>query len=176
MAAATGLTPLEVRNLWFLPNQMIWTSNGVDKIFKMYYYKTMIPFFTTIFRFIQTVARILKDPEYKWLLIFVAVILIIGTIFYNHVEGFSILDSIYFSVTTLMTIGYGDFVPKTAAGKIFTIIYLFIGVGIIFGFITAVAHHANPRSRAKKRKKEKERELFIKYVPPEIQKKQKTKK
>lgn len=113
----------------------------------------------TIPRFGQTLIGILKDPEYKRLLIFVVIILVIGTVFYNRVEKLSILDSTYLSVTTLMTVGYGDFVPKTAVGKIFTIIYLFTGVGIILGFINAVAHHAGPQSLIKRFLKNKKREV-----------------
>ncbi len=56
--------------------------------------------------------------------------LIIGTVFYHLIEKWSWLDSLYFSVITLATVGYGDFAPKTPAGKIFTIFYVFIGVGI----------------------------------------------
>lgn len=30
-----------------------------------------------------------------------------------------------------MTIGYGDIVPVTTLGKLFTIVYAFLGVGIV---------------------------------------------
>lgn len=55
----------------------------------------------------------------------------IGTVFYHRVEGFSFLDSMYFCVITLATVGYGDLSPQTPAGKIFTMFYVLIGVGII---------------------------------------------
>jgi voltage-gated potassium channel Kch len=55
----------------------------------------------------------------------------VGTVFYHNVENLSWLDSIYFCVVTLTTVGYGDITPQTAAGKIFTIFYILIGVGII---------------------------------------------
>lgn len=54
----------------------------------------------------------------------------LGTIFYHLVEKWRWLDSLYFTVITLSTVGYGDFAPKTDAGKIFTIFYVFIGIGI----------------------------------------------
>jgi hypothetical protein len=76
------------------------------------------------------------------LLEFAALILISGTFFYHGIERWSWLDSFYFSVTTLTTVGYGDLHPSTDLSKIFTIIYIFIGLGAILGFINALAVHA----------------------------------
>jgi len=64
--------------------------------------------------------------------------LAIGTVFYHSVEGWRWLDSLYFCVITLATIGYGDFVPTTDLGKAFTIIYVFIGIGILISFIDPI--------------------------------------
>lgn len=60
----------------------------------------------------------------------------IGAVFYRYVEGMSWLDSFYFCVITLTTVGYGDITPQTSAGKIFTIFYILIGVGIIAGSLS----------------------------------------
>jgi len=58
------------------------------------------------------------------------IILATGTFFYSQHEGWSIIDSLYFSVITITTVGYGDFHPTTDASKIFTIFYIFVGVGL----------------------------------------------
>jgi voltage-gated potassium channel len=65
-------------------------------------------------------------------------ILITGTLFYHNVEGWTWLDSSYFSVITLTTVGYGDFSPQTDLGKVFTMVYIFVGLGILSGFATVV--------------------------------------
>jgi hypothetical protein len=52
------------------------------------------------------------------------------------------LDSLYFSVITLTTVGYGDFSPSTRAGNIFTMFYIFIAIGIVLGFVNAVAERS----------------------------------
>ena len=70
-----------------------------------------------------------------------------GTTFFTLVEGWSVLDSFYFSVTTLTTVGFGDPAPATAAGKIFTILYIFVGLGVIGGFINVLAKHTFARHR-----------------------------
>jgi hypothetical protein len=57
-----------------------------------------------------------------------------GAVFYHHVEKLGWLDSFYFCTITLATVGYGDIVPTTNAGKLFTIFYVLIGIGIIATF------------------------------------------
>lgn len=62
----------------------------------------------------------------------------IGTVVFHIIEKWSWVNSYYFSVVTLTTVGYGDYVPKTAFGKIFDTFYILIGVGIITTFVTTL--------------------------------------
>jgi voltage-gated potassium channel len=82
---------------------------------------------------------VFKNKEFLFGLLLVFIMLGIGTIVYNFIEGFSLFDSLYLSVITLTTIGYGDIYPVTQLGKLFTIIYIFIGIGLIFSFIRLVS-------------------------------------
>ena len=101
--------------------------------------------------FFKTIISFLQDDEYRDLLITTVVIILVGTITYHYVEGWSVIDSLYFSVVTLTTIGYGDFSPKTDTGKIFTIIYIVVGIGMILSFVNTIQHHYTyMRSREKK--------------------------
>ena len=59
-----------------------------------------------------------------------AAIIAAGTVFFRLVEGWSWLDSYFFSVVTLSTVGYGELVPQTPAGKIGTTIFILLGLGI----------------------------------------------
>lgn len=88
------------------------------------------------------VSEIVGDPEMRVLFVLVAVILVIGATFYHLVEGWGWIDSLYFSVTTLATVGFGDFSPTTQAGRVFTIGYIFVGMGLLIAFVNALAHHA----------------------------------
>tara|TARA_R110000796_G_scaffold43619_2_gene107101 strand:- start:252 stop:569 length:318 start_codon:yes stop_codon:yes gene_type:complete len=78
---------------------------------------------------------ILKVKRYQILILATISILSLGSIFYHTIEGWSWIDSIYFSVITLTTVGYGDFSPQTDTGKIFTIFYVITGIGLMFSFI-----------------------------------------
>lgn len=102
----------------------------------------MLTFFYTLYRFWRGLRAGFHDPEFQALFTLAAIMLGVGTITYHATEGWSWLDSLYFSVTTLTTLGIGDLYPHTVGGKIFTMIYLVIGIGILLGFISALAEHA----------------------------------
>jgi len=106
----------------------------------------MSTFLKNIFKFSGSILRGLKDAKFRSLLFFVLVILMVGTFFYHKIENWSWLDSFYFSSISLTTVGYGDLAPKTDIGKIFTVFYIFSGVGVILGFITSVANKAHEKS------------------------------
>ncbi len=55
-----------------------------------------------------------------------------GTVGFHVLEGESLFDSLYWTIITLTTIGYGDLYPKTEAGKIFTIFLVLGGVFTVF--------------------------------------------
>jgi voltage-gated potassium channel Kch len=64
----------------------------------------------------------------------------IGTIVYSNLEGWTTTDALYFTVVTLATVGYGDHTPLTQAGKLFTVVYVLVGVTAYFVFASAVSH------------------------------------
>jgi voltage-gated potassium channel len=78
----------------------------------------------------------------------------LGTVVYHIVEKFSWLNAYYFSVVTLTTVGYGDYVPHTNFGKIFTTFYILIGVGIITTFITSLMRRQGARYQQRRHSKD----------------------
>ncbi len=95
----------------------------------------MIAFFTFLWRFLKAFFRGLQEPEFRALAFFSFITVSSGTFFYHNVEKWNWLDSIYFSVMTLTTVGYGDISPKTNIGKVFTIFFVLLGLGILLGFV-----------------------------------------
>ena len=95
----------------------------------------MPAFFILLYRFFRSLWHGLQYKEFRALFYWVIGILAMGTWFYARVEHWRALDALYFTITTLTTVGYGDFYPKTDTGKIFTMIYIFVGIGVLSGFI-----------------------------------------
>lgn len=113
----------------------------------------MISFLITLQRMLRAILKGLKEPEFQVLLTLTVFTLISGTIFYSTVEGLRVLDALYFSVTTLSTVGYGDFSPQTDFGKVFTMVYIFAGIGIIVGFATKIFELTTKNKIESKQKK-----------------------
>ena len=62
-----------------------------------------------------------------------------GTAGYALIEGWQFLDSLYMTVITIGTVGYREVAPLSDAGRVFTIVLIFAGVGSIgFSFGTIV--------------------------------------
>ncbi len=112
-----------------------------------------LPILPLIYSFIRTIWSLLRDHETRGAVYLVILVLVSGMVFYHSVEGWTWLDSLYFSVITLTTVGYGDFSPQTDAGKVFTMIYIFVGLGILAGFITLIAQRQQEQGRQRRERR-----------------------
>ena len=105
----------------------------------------MLGVFSVVQLFGRSIQRMFRDPASRGLMTLTAVVIATGTVFYHRWESLSWVDSFYFTIVTLTTVGYGDISPQTPTGKVFTAFYLFIGVGILVAFITRTAQHLADR-------------------------------
>jgi voltage-gated potassium channel len=66
----------------------------------------------------------------------------IGTLGYRLIEGWSFLDALYMTVTTVTTVGFREVQPMHTAGRVFTMLLILLGVGvalyILVGIVTLV--------------------------------------
>ena len=62
-------------------------------------------------------------------IIALGIAIILGTLGFRLIEGWSFVDSFYVTVQTLTTVGYGDLPPRSLAGRGFAVIVMLIGVG-----------------------------------------------
>jgi len=58
-----------------------------------------------------------------------AVAVLFGTVGFHLVEGWTLADSLYVTVQTLTTVGYGDLPPHSARGRAFAVLVMLIGAG-----------------------------------------------
>jgi voltage-gated potassium channel len=68
-----------------------------------------------------------------------AAILCFGTIGYMSIEKWDLLDSLYMTVITITTVGFGEIHPVSEAGRIFTIVLILVGIGIVAYILGLVA-------------------------------------
>lgn len=58
-----------------------------------------------------------------------AAAVLFGTIGFYFIEGLSLTDSLYVTVQTLTTVGYGDVPPRTGLGRLFAVLVMLLGAG-----------------------------------------------
>ncbi len=75
------------------------------------------------------------------ILIFV-LLLIIGTLGYHFLEGVSLFDAFYMTIITITTVGYGEVIKLSPAGRVFTSVLIILGVGTAMYALLIVAQKA----------------------------------
>ncbi|MCB2222581.1 MAG: potassium channel family protein [Actinobacteria bacterium] len=107
----------------------------------------------------QAIRRGWEDPVFRSLMLLSLTLLVGGSFLFHRVEGWTYFQAFYFCVITLTTVGYGDFSPHTFRGRLFTIFYVLIGVGIIVALVTRIASlAAEARLERRERREERKRQ------------------
>ncbi|HDR6269463.1 TPA: potassium channel protein [Bacillus cereus] len=66
-------------------------------------------------------------------------VVILGTIGFMTIEEISLFQAFWMTMITVLTVGYGDAVPVTQVGKVFALLIIPVGVGIVTYAIGVVA-------------------------------------
>ncbi|MFO0968864.1 MAG: potassium channel protein [Gemmataceae bacterium] len=78
-------------------------------------------------------------PRHFLLALLVPVVLIcVGAVGFHVIEGLGFDEALYLTVLTITTVGYGDIVPKTGLGRVFTMLLALGGVFSIFYAASAI--------------------------------------
>ena len=78
------------------------------------------------------------EKKIKQAAIMLAAVYVIAIIAFHFAEGWTWEDSVYFTTSTITTVGYGDLVPHTYFGRLFTIPLMLIGIGVGFYVIYTI--------------------------------------
>ena len=73
-----------------------------------------------------------------WVIIALAIIIVTGVIGYMLIEGWSFLDALYMTITTITTVGYREVHPLSDGGRVFSMLLIVGGVGGALYTLTAV--------------------------------------
>src|SRR5881628_1355515 len=65
--------------------------------------------------------------RYALIALFIAILF--GTVGFHLIEGWPLADSLYVTIQTLTTVGYGDETPRSGVGRLFAVLVMLIGVG-----------------------------------------------
>jgi voltage-gated potassium channel len=92
------------------------------------------------------------------LLIPFLLLIALGTIVYAALEGWTLFDSLYATIITITTVGYGDLSPQTTGGRIFAIFFTLVAIGLAGYAISSAAaiifegqHEKNERRKLQRR-------------------------
>ncbi|MBE1876046.1 potassium channel family protein [Myceligenerans pegani] len=119
----------------------------------------MLGLVVMIRRFVAAARTAWRDGTFRGAVSGILILLVSATIFYTLAEGWPVLDAVYFSIVTGLTIGYGDLVPTGPVSKIFTVLYALLSVGLYVLVAASLASAltkdaADRRARRKHRRSE----------------------
>jgi voltage-gated potassium channel Kch len=89
--------------------------------------------------FVRTLVPIWNDPDSRALLMIALGQVTVGTLVFSVIEDWSIIDAFYYCVVTSTTVGYGDFVPTTDAGRLLAVGYIITSVGLVVALLSRIA-------------------------------------
>jgi len=75
------------------------------------------------------------------IIVSLAIVTIVGTVLFKLLEPFTWIQSFYFTVSTMTTVGYGDLVPSNDTTRLVATFFIIISVSLYVSFITFLGSH-----------------------------------
>lgn len=77
----------------------------------------------------------------KTLILFIVLLVFLSTMFYHYIESWTWIDSMYFTIMTITTVGHGNLIPSTTASKLFTSFVAFVGIAMVLTLFGIISSH-----------------------------------
>lgn len=101
--------------------------------------------------------RLIRTNNFSYTLFIAVIIILLSSISMSYFEHWSIGDSLWWSIVTVTTVGYGYICPKTFSGRIVASILMIFGIGFIGSLTSTLSTYfikkENIRHHHKKHKK-----------------------
>jgi hypothetical protein len=82
-------------------------------------------------------------------LVMLGCVYVAGILAYHYTEGWAWEDSIYFTTSTITTVGFGDMVPRTYYGRLATNPLMWIGIAVGFYFIYTLQEYGRAKAETR---------------------------
>lgn len=92
-------------------------------------------------------------PRIRVMLVFSAILVLLGAYVFHMVEGWRFIDSLYFTMATVTTVGYGDFTPTHDVSKILAIFYMLLTIPVVLVLFSLIGELIHDQMLASKKRR-----------------------
>lgn len=95
--------------------------------------------------------------RFLWAFVGILFVILSGTVGFHLLEGLSFFDSFWMTMISFLTVGYGDLIPHTREGKVFALILIPLGIGLmtyLLGVLAAYLVEGDLSEQVRRRKME----------------------